>query len=198
MTFVRSSRHWLVVDGAAAARRGARALLTRVESQPQQLRKRCSRCAAAGAENRLRNSFDTYTGTISDAVKLATELLNDQSEYAAASRSSANGRSQFSRCAISISSAGFGYVSARRRHARFRRLAADGPRGRAAPLLVGLGRDERIDGMPADALRLRNAMETVVTKRDSIRSKLEQLAGAPVVVNGRISARPRRTSTKRR
>ena len=39
--------------------------------------------------------------------------------------------------------------------------------------------------MPADALRLRNAMETVVTKRDSIRSKLEQLAGAPVVVNGK-------------
>jgi len=52
-------------------------------------------------------------------------------------------------------------------------------------LLVSLSRDQRADGMPADVTRLRNAMETVVTKRDSIRSKLEQLSAAPVVANGK-------------
>ena len=39
---------------------------------------------SSGQESRLRTSFDTYTGTINEATKLASELLNDQSEYSAA------------------------------------------------------------------------------------------------------------------
>ena len=167
---------------------GARALLTRVESQPQQLPQTLFEMRGNGSqENRLRNSFDTYTGTINDAVKLATELLNDQSEYAAA---------------VSFIRESGGRVIQQMRDQHFERSASDtfqlvvgtldfaGSRptvqeAELRRLLVGLGRDQRVDGMPADALRLRNAMETVVTKRDSIRSKLEQLAGAPVVVNGK-------------
>ena len=138
-------------------------------------------------ENRLRNSFDTYTGTINEAVKLATELLNDQSEYAAA---------------VAFIRESGGRVIQQMRDQHFERSASDtfqlvvgtldfaGSRptvqeAELRRLLVALSRDQRVDGMPADVLRLRNAMETVVTKRDSIRGKLEQLAAAPVVVNGK-------------
>ncbi len=167
---------------------GARALLARVESQPQQLPQTLFEMRGSGSqENRLRNSFDTYTGTISEAVKLATELLNDQSEYAAA---------------VAFIRESGGRVIQQMRDQHFERSASDtfqlvvgtldfaGSRptvqeAELRRLLVALGRDQHVDGMPADVLRLRNAMETVVTKRDSIRSKLEQLAAAPVVVNGK-------------
>jgi|KBSMisStandDraft_5_1062788.scaffolds.fasta_scaffold121611_1 signal transduction histidine kinase len=167
---------------------GARALLSRVESQPQQLPQTLFEMRGSSSqENRLRNSFDTYTGTINDAVKVATELLNDQSEYAAA---------------VAFIRESGGRVIQQMRDQHFERAASDtfqlvvgtldfaGSRptvqeAELRRLLVGLGRDERVEGMPADALRLRNAMETVVTKRDSIRTKLEQIAAAPVVVNGK-------------
>src|SRR5499427_1403635 len=167
---------------------GARALLARVESQPQQLPQTLFEMRGNGSqENRLHNSFDTYTGTINDATKLANELLNDQSEYSAA---------------VAFIRESGGRVIQQMRDQHFERTASDtfqlvvgtldfaGSRptvqeAELRRLLVAVGRDQRVDGMPADVIRLRNAMETVVTKRDAIRSKLEQLAAAPVVVNGK-------------
>ncbi len=167
---------------------GARALLARVESQPQQLPQTLFEMRGnSSQESRLRNSFDTYTATINESTKLASELLNDQSEYAAA---------------VSFIRESGGRVIQQMRDQHFERTASDtfqlvvgtldfaGSRptvqeAELRRLLVALGRDQRVDGMPGDVLRLRNAMETVVTKRDSIRSKLDQLAAAPVVANGK-------------
>ena len=167
---------------------GARALLARVESQPQQLPQTLFEMRGnASQEARLKNTFDSYKGTINEATRLANELLNDQSEYAAAD--------------AFIRESG-GRVIQQMRDLRFERAAADtfqlvvgtldfaGSRptvqeAELRRLLVALGRDQRVDGMPADVTRLRNAMETVVTKRDSIRSKLEQLSASPVVGNGK-------------
>ena len=167
---------------------GARALLARVESQPQQLPQTLFEMRGSGSqETHLRNSFENYTSTINEATKLASELLNDQSEYSAA---------------VSFIRESGGRVIQQMRDQHFERTASDtfqlvvgtldfaGSRptvqeAELRRLLVGLSRDQRVDGMPGDVLRLRNAMETVVTKRDSIRSKLEQLAAAPVVANGK-------------
>ena len=167
---------------------GARALLARVESQPQQFPQTLFEMrGSSGQENRLRSSFDAYTATINDATKLASELLNDQSEYSAA---------------VSFIRESGGRVIQQMRDQHFERTASDtfqlvvgtldfaGSRptvqeAELRRLLVALARDQRVEGMPGDVLRLRNAMDTVVTKRDSIRTKLEQLAAAPVVVNGK-------------
>ena len=165
---------------------GARALLARVESEPQQLPQLEMRGNAA-QEARLRNTLDSYNGTIKEATRVANELLNDQSEYAAA---------------VAFIRESGGRVIQQMRDLRFERAAADtfqlvvgtldfaGSRptvqeAELRRLLVSLGRDQRADGMPADVTRLRNAMETVVTKRDTIRNKLEQLSAAPVVANGK-------------
>ena len=167
---------------------GARALLARVESQPQQLPQTLFEIRGnASQEARLKNTFDSYRGTINEATRLANELLNDQSEYASA---------------VAFIRESGGRVIQQMRDLRFERAAADtfqlvvgtldfaGSRptvqeAELRRLLVALGRDQRVDGMPADVTRLRNAMETVVTKRDSIRSKLEQLSASPVVANGK-------------
>jgi signal transduction histidine kinase len=167
---------------------GARALLARVESQPQQLPQSLLEMRGnSSQEGRLRSSFDTYTATINEATKLASELVNDQSEYSAA---------------VSFIRESGSRVIQQMRDQHFDRTASDtfqlvvgtldfaGSRptvqeAELRRLLVALGRDQRVDGMPGDVLRLRNAMETVVTKRDAIRGKLEQLAAAPVVVNGK-------------
>jgi signal transduction histidine kinase len=167
---------------------GARALLARVESQPQQLPQTLFEMRGnAAQEARLRNTFDSYNATINEATRVANELLNDQSEYAAA---------------VAFIRESGGRVIQQMRDLRYERAAADtfqlvvgtldfaGSRptvqeAELRRLLVSLGRDQRADGMPADVTRLRNAMETVVTKRDVIRSKLEQLSAAPVVGNGK-------------
>jgi signal transduction histidine kinase len=167
---------------------GARALLARVESQPQQLPQTLFEMRGSSSqETHLRSTFDTYTATINEATKLASELLNDQSEYSAA---------------VSFIRESGGRVIQQMRDQHFERTASDtfqlvvgtldfaGSRptvqeAELRRLLVALGRDQRVDGMPGDVLRLRNAMESVVTKRDSIRTKLEQLAAAPVVANGK-------------
>lgn len=167
---------------------GARALLARVESQPQQLPQTLFDMRGnASQEARLHNTFDSYNATIKEATRIANDLLNDQSEYAAA---------------VAFIRESGGRVIQQMRDLRFERAAADtfqlvvgtldfaGSRptvqeAELRRLLVAIGRDQKVDGMPADVTRLRNAMETVVTKRDSIRSKLEQLSAAPVVGNAK-------------
>ncbi|HUO68605.1 MAG TPA: hypothetical protein VMV37_13775, partial [Gammaproteobacteria bacterium] len=167
---------------------GARALLARVESQPQQLPQTLFEMrGSSGQESRLHSAFDTYTATINEVTKLGSELLNDQSEYSAA---------------VAFIRESGGRVIQQMRDQHFERTASDtfqlvvgtldfaGSRptvqeAELRRLLVALARDQRVDGMPGDVLRLRNAMETVVTKRDAIRGKLEQLAAAPVVANGK-------------
>jgi len=167
---------------------GARALLARIESQPQQLPETLFEMRGSfGQEARLRSAFDSYNATIGEATRIANELLKDQSEYAAA---------------VAFIRESGGRVIQEMRDLRFERAAADvfqlvvgtldfaGSRptvqeAELRRLLVALGRDQQLEAMPADVTRLRNAMETVVTKRASIRSKLEQLSASPVIATGK-------------
>ncbi|HVS22474.1 MAG TPA: ATP-binding protein [Gammaproteobacteria bacterium] len=167
---------------------GARALLARIESQPQQLPETLFEMRGSfGQEARLRSAFDSYNATIGEATRIANELLKDQSEYAAA---------------VAFIRESGGRVIQEMRDLRFERAAADvfqlvvgtldfaGSRptvqeAELRRLLVALGRDQQLEAMPADVTRLRNTMETVVSKRASIRSKLEQLSASPVIATGK-------------
>jgi signal transduction histidine kinase len=162
---------------------GARALLERVASRPGQLPQSLFELRGnASQEARLRNSVDVFTSTMTDASKLAEQLFNDQTAYAAA---------------VAFIRESGPRVIQQMRDLKFERAAADmfqlvvgsldfagsQPTVQEAELrrlLVTLGRDQRVDSMPEDVRRLRNAMETIVTKRDNIRSRLEQLAASPL------------------
>jgi signal transduction histidine kinase len=162
----------------------ARALLARIAAQPQQLpRSLFELRGSASQESRLQNSFDSFQTTIEDSAALAGELLTDETDYAA---SVAFLRESGTR------------VIEQMRDLKLDRAAADtfqlvvgtldfaGPKPSVQEfelrrLLVTLGRDQRVDGMPGDVERLRNSVDTILTKKSAIQSKLRQLGGTPVV-----------------
>ncbi len=162
----------------------ARALLARIAAQPQQLpRSLFELRGSASQEQRLQNSFDSFTKTIADSATLAGELLTDETEYAG---SVAFLRESGTR------------VIEQMRDAKLDRAAADtfqlvvgtldfaGPKPSVQEfqlrrLLVSLGRDQRVDAMPADMDRLRSSVDTILTKKSNVQSKLKQLSGTPVV-----------------
>jgi two-component system NtrC family sensor kinase len=166
---------------------GARALLARVSSQPQQLPQSLFELRGnASQEARLHNSFDGFSGTLNDASKLADGLLTDQTEYTAA---------------VTFIRESGARVIQQMRDRNLDRAAADtfqlvvgtldfaGTRpsvqeSELRRLLVTLGRDQRVDEMPEDVVRLRSSIETILAKKDAIRSKLEQLGNTPVVAYG--------------
>jgi signal transduction histidine kinase len=166
---------------------GARALLARVSSQPQQLPQSLFDLRGnASQEQRLRNSFEGFTGTINDSSKLADELISDQTEYTAAI---AFIRESGARVIQQMRDRGLDRAAADTFQLVVGTLDFAGSRPSVQEsdlrrLLVTLGRDQRVEGMPDDVSRLRNSIETILSKKDAIRSKLEQLAGTPVVVNG--------------
>ena len=166
---------------------GARALLTRVTEQPKQLPQSLFELrGTASQEARLRNSFDGFTQTVGDATKLANELLTEQTEYTAS---------------VAFLRESGARVIQQMRDLKLDRVAADtfqlvvGTLDFASPtpsvqeyelrrLLVTLGRDQRVDLMPADVGRLRAAVDTILSKKANIQSKLTQLAETPVVTTG--------------
>ena len=173
-------------DHTQAPGEGARALLTRVQNAPERLPSALLEMSgSASQEARLHNSYEGFTATINEASTLADGLLSDQSEYADA---------------INFLRDSGARIIEQMRDLKLDRVAADtfqlviGTLDFAGPnpsvqeyelrrLLVTLGRDQRVDTMPAEVDRLRAAVDTILSKKSNIHSKLVQLAGTPVVAN---------------
>jgi signal transduction histidine kinase len=166
---------------------GARALLARVSQQPQQLPQSLFDLRGnASQEQRLRNSFDAFNATIGESARLAGELVTDQTQYVSAvafiresgarviqqMRDKGLDRQAADTFQLVVGTLDFAGARPTVQEAGLRRL------------LLALGRDVRAGGMPDDAERLRNSVETILGKKEGIRGKLDQLAAAPVVVNG--------------
>jgi signal transduction histidine kinase len=162
---------------------GARALLERVAAQPQQLPQSLfTMQGSASQEARLNNSHETFLGAVAAATTLAEELIADQAAYAAA---------------VSFLREEGATVIQELRDARLERQAADTfqlvvgtldfagkdasvPGSALDRLLVTLGRDQRVDSMPAELGVLLASVGTILQNKPLIESKLKQLVGSPV------------------
>ncbi|HLF11376.1 MAG TPA: hypothetical protein VJA26_09175, partial [Gammaproteobacteria bacterium] len=164
----------------------ARALLARVNAQPEELSAALFEIRGnASQEARLRNSFDGFTNTINQSTALAGELIIDQAEYAAGvdalrdfgarvideMRDMGLDRAAADTFQLVIGTLDFAGPNASVQEYELRRLQA------------ALTRDQRVDAMPNELGRLLDAADTVLSKRSDILSKLEQLAGTPVVTS---------------
>jgi len=162
---------------------GARALLARVSSQPQQLPASLfTMQGSASQEARLAGSHETFLSAVTGATSLAGELISDQTAYAAA---------------VSFLRESGAAVIQALRDAGLDRQAADtfqlvvgtldfagqnaSVRGSDLErLLVTLGRDQRVDAMPGDFAVLLSSVSTILKSKPLIESKLNQLVGTPV------------------
>ena len=165
---------------------GARALLTRVREAPSRLPSSLLEMRGnASQESRLHNSYENFTTTIAEASELADGLLDDQTQYASSVNFLRDSGAQ---------------IIQQMRDMKLDRVAADtfqlvvGTLDFAGPnpsvrenqlrrLLVTLGRDQRVDKMPPEVDQLRASVDTVLSKKSDIHSKLVQLAATPVVAN---------------
>ena len=164
---------------------GARVLEARLASSPQRLVDAVEQIPGNGAQlERIGNSYAGFEQTSAEASALASELLNDQTAFAQSLGFLRDSGPQ---------------IIQQMRDIRLDRVAADtfqlivGTVDYANPdttvqeyelrrLLVTLGRDQRIDAnMPTQVETLRNAVNTVLSTKSGIRSKLTQLAQTPVV-----------------
>jgi signal transduction histidine kinase len=165
---------------------GARALLARVAEQAQKLPSSLLEMRGnASQEARLQNSFEGFTRTIGDATALARELLADQTEYVASVNFL---RDSGARVIQQMRDRGLDRIAADTFQLVIGTLDFAGPTPSVQEyelrrLLVTLGRDQRVDTMPEDVSRLRNAVDTVLTEKANVQSKLTQLAETPVVAN---------------
>ena len=162
---------------------GARALLGRVAAQPRQLPESLfTMQGSASQEARLRNSQETFLTALSQAAALADEIIADQTAYAAA---------------VSFLRESGATVIQELRDARLDRQSADTFQlvvgtldfagkdasvraGALDRLLVTLGRDQRVDSMPADFSVLLDSVGTILKNKPLIESKLKQLDATPV------------------
>jgi hypothetical protein len=137
---------------------------------------------SASQEARLSNSHETFTTAISGAAVLAGELINEQTEYAAAVaflresgatviqdiRAAGLDRAAADAFQLVVGTLDFAGRDASVRGAELERL------------LVTLGRDQRVDQMPGDVALLRSSVATILTNKPLIESKLKQLIETPV------------------
>jgi signal transduction histidine kinase len=162
---------------------GARVLLERVVSQPQQLSESLRKMqGGASQKSRLSNSHETFSGAVTRAGALAGELIAQQTEYSAAVaflresgasviqdlRDTGNDRAAADTFQLVVGTLDFAGRNASVRGSELERL------------LVTLGRDERVDTMPADVAVLRNSVATILTNKPLIESKLNQLVDTPI------------------
>jgi signal transduction histidine kinase len=162
---------------------GARALLERVTTQPQQLPASLfSMQGSASQEARLNNSHQTFITAIADATALAGELISDQTEYSAAVaflresgasviqeiRNQNLDRQAADMFQLVVGTLDFAGKDASVRGSELERL------------LVTLGRDQRVDSMPGDVEVLLHSVSTILKSKPLIESKLDQLVGTPV------------------
>ena len=173
-------------DQTQAPGEGARALLTRVREAPTRLPSSLLEMRGnASQEARLQGSYEGFTATIAAASELAEGLLQDQTDYAAS---------------VNFLRDSGARIIEQMRDMKLNRVAADtfqlvigtldfaGPKPSVQEyelrrLLVTLGRDQRVDNMPPEVDRLRASVDTVLSKKSTIHSKLVQLASTPVVAN---------------
>jgi signal transduction histidine kinase len=163
---------------------GARALLERVAQRPEQLPDELFAMRGnASQAARLRNSFEGFSNTITDATTLARQLLVEQADYAASvhflrdsgarvieeMRDMRLDRAAADTFQLVVGSLNFASSSPTVQEFELRRLVA------------ALTRDQRIDAMPNDFGRLLAAADTLLAHKANIRSKLTQLAETPVV-----------------
>jgi signal transduction histidine kinase len=162
---------------------GARALLSRVAGSPARLPTELFDLRGnSGQEARLTNSRDTFVSTVNTAAGLASELLNDETEYAA---SVAYLRESGAGVIQKLRDGGFDRAAADTFQLVVGTLGFSGQRASVRPaelerLLVSLGRDQKVDQMPADLDKLRGAVSTILKKKALIDNKLKQLVGTPV------------------
>ncbi|HEY9181729.1 MAG TPA: ATP-binding protein, partial [Gammaproteobacteria bacterium] len=162
---------------------GARALLQRVAAQPQQLPESLFQMqGSASQEARLSNSHETFTTAIGDAAVLAGQLIDDQTEYAAAVaflresgatviqdiRAAGLDRAAADAFQLVVGTLDFAGKDASVRGAELERL------------LLTLSRDQRVDQMPGDVALLRSSVATILTNKPLIESRLKQLVETPV------------------
>lgn len=160
---------------------GARALLDRIAAQPQTLPQSVLALnGSSGQEARLANSLETFRIAVDQAATLGAELIAEQTQYAGA--------------VAFLRASGAGVIQDLR-SAGFERAAADAFQlvvgtldfaGKDASvqaselerLLVTLGRDQRVDAMPASVATLRDSVATILSSKPLIESKLTQLLGS--------------------
>jgi signal transduction histidine kinase len=166
---------------------GARALLARLTAVPAQLPSSLFNMRGnSGQETRLTNSRDTFVGTLNSVATLAGELIADQTEYA---NSVEYLRDSGARVIQQLRDAGLDRVAGDTFQLVVGTLGFAGQNasvraGELERLLVTLGRDQRVDKMPADVEHLRTSVATILTKRPLIESKLKQLVDTPFDVYG--------------
>jgi signal transduction histidine kinase len=162
---------------------GARALLARVASQPQQLPSSLlTMQGSTSQETRLSNTHETFVAAVGQATALAEQLLGDQTAYASA---------------VTFLREEGAAVIQELRDAKLDRQAADtfqlvvgtldfagkdaSVRANALDRLhVTLGRDQRVDSMPAKFDVLLTSVGTILATKPVIESKLQQLVATPV------------------
>jgi signal transduction histidine kinase len=162
---------------------GARALLERITAQPQQLPSSLLTVqGSTSQETRLSNTHETFITAVGQATVLAEELIADQTAYASA---------------VAFLREEGAAVIQELRDSRLDRQAADTFQlvvgtldfaGKDASvrvnaldrLLTTLGRDQRVDAMPAQFDVLLASVGTILTNKPRIESKLQQLVAAPV------------------
>jgi signal transduction histidine kinase len=162
---------------------GARALLERVTAQPQQLPESLFTMRGNASQNtRLSNSHTTFIAAVTEATELASELIAEQTEYAAAvsflRESGANviqeirgqglDRQAADTFQLVVGTVDFAGKDASVRASELERL------------LVTLGRDQRVDSMTGDVGVLLKSVGAILKNKPLIESKLKQLVGTPV------------------
>jgi signal transduction histidine kinase len=163
----------------------ARALDERIATSPDRIRSSAAQVRGSSSQNeRIRNSLEGLSSTVTQTSVLAREIINDQNAFVDS---------------VSYLRDAGPEIIEQMRSSRLDRVAADafqliiGAVDFATPessvqeyelrrLLVTLGRDQRIDeNMPIEVDELRTAVLTIVDTKSTIRSKLTQLAETPVV-----------------
>jgi signal transduction histidine kinase len=136
----------------------------------------------ANKESRLRNSHATFIAAVDQANALATELIADQTRYAASVsflresgaaviqdlRSQGLDRQAADTFQLVVGTLDFAGKNASVRAGELERL------------LLTLGRDQRVDTMPGDVSVLLTSVGTILQNKSLIESKLKQLVETPV------------------
>lgn len=163
---------------------GARAITERLAEQPGELEEPISLIPGTASQlRRVANSQEAFAETSVEASRLAGELLDELGTYA---ESVAYLRESGPQIVQGMRQAGLDGAAAD----MFSLLAgtldaarpgAGEPDAELSRLHAALGRDARADAnMPEQIGRMLGAVETVLTTKSSITSKLEQLRGYPI------------------
>jgi signal transduction histidine kinase len=163
---------------------GARALLVQFAAEPRQIPHSLFDLRGnTSQQDRLAASYEEFTSSVADAAKLAEDVLNDQTAYVA---SVAFLRESGTRVIEQLRSQHFDRAASDAFQLVVGTLDFSGPHpsvqeSELRRLLTTLARDQRAEQLPSEVERLRGVVDTVLTSKSRIDTKLGQLAAAPVV-----------------